>query len=736
MEEVKMGILTAAWKNKKKIKYITFSVTDECNLRCTYCYFTHKDKTHIMSFDIAKKAIDNILTDERMLIYDGVVWDFIGGEPTLEIDLIDRICDYLLYKMYVLGHKWFYCYRIMIGTNGLLYGSEKFQKFYLKHGVNIHVNITIDGTKEKHDLSRKKIDGSGSYDDVVRNIPLWLQQTKNTTTKATFSHSDLPYLKDSIIHLWNLGLTDVMANVVFENIWHENDDLIFEKQLIELADYILENRLWDKYSVKFFDQNLGMPTSDQNLSKNFCGTGNMLTINYQGNYYPCVRFMDSALNNKSGRIIGNVDNGVDSDKVRAFNALSGYAQSSNECIECSISSGCCWCSGLNYDDAETATIFERQTHQCLMHKANVRAATYFWNEYEHITGKMSPRRYNEYMNVSPFHRFLYIICNSKVKNICCYNDNSKEETISEDIINKAVNYCEINHITPIFVGAEEIGKYFGFYIDNVESFKECNIDNDFCIGVLNTSDITNGKITNKLKNLILPFSISDIDNITQNFSNLINNNKNLEKVSLMFDYNIKPNSSTDFLLKYKDALFEITDVVYSAWSNGRYIQVNVITDELFLKKLLYCKAGKYEFTLGPNGSFYLCPAFYFGGSDETIGDITTGITNPLPQVIDLEKSILCSDCSSKHCKRCIYQNMLRTNEFVVPSELQCAMSKLESKASYYLVKKVLENEIDLPFQFNKRLKDINNFDPLTEIRGNEIFSMGLNEILKEVFKNG
>lgn len=26
---------------------------------------------------------------------ESVIWDFIGGEPFLEIDLIDRICDYL-----------------------------------------------------------------------------------------------------------------------------------------------------------------------------------------------------------------------------------------------------------------------------------------------------------------------------------------------------------------------------------------------------------------------------------------------------------------------------------------------------------------------------------------------------------------------------------------------------------------------------------------------------------------
>ena len=39
------------------------------------------------------------------------------------------------------------------------------------------IGITIDGTELKHDLNRiYKNTGKGSYKDVVRNIPLWLEQ--------------------------------------------------------------------------------------------------------------------------------------------------------------------------------------------------------------------------------------------------------------------------------------------------------------------------------------------------------------------------------------------------------------------------------------------------------------------------------------------------------------------------------------------------------------------------------
>ena len=47
-----------------KVRVITFQVTDACNLRCTYCYQINKS-THRMSFDVAKRYIDMILSADE-----------------------------------------------------------------------------------------------------------------------------------------------------------------------------------------------------------------------------------------------------------------------------------------------------------------------------------------------------------------------------------------------------------------------------------------------------------------------------------------------------------------------------------------------------------------------------------------------------------------------------------------------------------------------------------------------
>ena len=43
---------------------VTFQVTDDCNLACSYCYQIHKGKRR-MPFETAKKFIDLIVSGEK-----------------------------------------------------------------------------------------------------------------------------------------------------------------------------------------------------------------------------------------------------------------------------------------------------------------------------------------------------------------------------------------------------------------------------------------------------------------------------------------------------------------------------------------------------------------------------------------------------------------------------------------------------------------------------------------------
>lgn len=374
-------------------KSITFIVTKDCQLACKYCYLVGKNTKERMSWEVAKQAIDYILGHENEFKEQSVIWDFIGGEPFLEIDLIDKICDYLKTEMYRLNHHWFNSYRFSFSTNGINYHTEKVQNFIKKNYEHLSIGITIDGTRRKHDLNRiwktpdmehgimpKPEEEHGSYDDVVKNIPLWLEQFPGAGTKVTISSADIPYITESVLHLYSLGIHEVNINCVFEDVWKEGDDRLLEEQLMQLADAIIDGEYYKDYACSFFSESIGKPMDPELENNNWCGAGRMLAVDAAGMFYPCTRFAQYSLREKKAWVIGNVREGINKNRLRPFLTLDRCTQSPQECIDCEVASGCAWCQGENYDAACTDTIYQRSTAICKMHKARVRANNYYWNK--------------------------------------------------------------------------------------------------------------------------------------------------------------------------------------------------------------------------------------------------------------------------------------------------------------------------------------------------------------------
>ena len=367
------------WKSGAS-KTITFIVTKDCQLACKYCYLVGKNSKERMSFEVAKKAIDYILSHEAEMLEESVVFDFIGGEPFLEIELIDKVCDYIKTEMFRLNHHWFNSFRFSFSTNGINYHEKKIQNFVNKNRNHLSIGITIDGTQRKHDLNRiYKVSSKGSYQDVVKNIPLWLQQFPNAATKVTISSPDIPYISESVIHLYSLGIHEVNINCVFEDVWKEGDDKAYESELLKLADIIIDNDYYKEYACSFFSETIGKPLDKVKENQNWCGAGKMLAIDAAGKFYPCTRFAQYSLRDKKECVIGDIENGIDYNKLRPFLSLDRCTQSTNECVDCEVAGGCAWCQGENYDAADTYTFFQRATAICKMHKARVRANNYYWN---------------------------------------------------------------------------------------------------------------------------------------------------------------------------------------------------------------------------------------------------------------------------------------------------------------------------------------------------------------------
>lgn len=702
--KIKMGQMADLWRGGIA-KNITFCVTEDCNLACKYCYMTGKNKTNKMTFEIAKTAVDYILNNRDVFNEDSVIWEFIGGEPFLEIELIDQISDYIKLQMYLLDHPWFGNYRFSFSSNGLLYTSLKVQDYIKKNRGNISIGLSVDGNKIKHDLQRVKPDGSGSYDDVMKSVPLWIKQFPSASTKATFSHDDLPYLKDSIISLWELGIKLVSANVVFENVWYEGDDIIFENQLKELADYVIENDLWREYSVRFFNPEIGFPLSEEDIWRNYCGAGKMLAIDCKGKFFPCVRFYEMSLNNRKAISIGDIHSGINHDKIRPFLALTLKHQSTEECLKCDVASGCAWCQGCNYDMASTDTIYERTTYLCKIHKANVRANQYFWDKFEEKTGLLSPRTINLRKNNSG--KFLQLLMADNCAPNCSYRSKKElNSTMDIETFKKGIKFAKDNSLQIAILGDPHM---FNVELDeSIINFVDSSLRKKNTLNYIqifdNTSLSTNRDFT---ENCIVVFNSKKLNKLYEIVADIFKTNNRINLI--LEDIEIWNRHDIDI---YSRQLDLISSYIISSYKNERFIELNVLTDIWEQESICDCGAGVNNFTLAPNGKIYICPAFYFDDPENYIGTIDEGIINKFKKLYQYENSYICSKCDVYHCKRCLFINKKLTGEYNTPPKIQCVISHIERKKSFELQRALINVNIS---SFRNILDNIVYQDPLDQI---------------------
>lgn len=143
-------------ESKKEIRTVTFQVTEDCCLKCSYCYQTNKSRNK-MTFDVAKKFVDDLLDGKYGLTTEnvaGVIIEFIGGEPLMEIDLISQIVEYIITKMMEINHPWLPFTRFSIPSNGILLQTPKVIDFFDKYHEWCGYGVSIDGNKKLHDSCR------------------------------------------------------------------------------------------------------------------------------------------------------------------------------------------------------------------------------------------------------------------------------------------------------------------------------------------------------------------------------------------------------------------------------------------------------------------------------------------------------------------------------------------------------------------------------------------------------
>ena len=389
----------------------TFNTTEECNLRCKYCYEINK-KNKKLPLEYAERYIDLILNDPdpadllndpdpvfRRAYNNGWCMDFIGGDSFMDPDLLDKILSYAIKNLLLTPNDLNYkipffkrCFKAAISTNGTLFGNPKVKEVCEKYKDTLLIGVSIDGCPEIHDKYRVFPDGTGSmkyilkYWDWFRNLfPYYASQTKATASVAT-----IPYLYKSLKFMHEeLGIKYIMQNFIMEDSGATEDDYkLLDRELEKCVEYVLAHRhdlFWSVFSREQF-ATAHLSTGDDWNCKGHCGSGAMPALSTSGLIYPCLRWLPHTFVDKTQLVVGDIWNGFNHKenfkKVRE-GAYRCNCTKDEKCKSCPYESACSYCIGGCYSEFGE---FKRTTYICEYTKLQVKWARRYWDAYNELEG--------------------------------------------------------------------------------------------------------------------------------------------------------------------------------------------------------------------------------------------------------------------------------------------------------------------------------------------------------------
>ncbi|HLD28464.1 MAG TPA: radical SAM protein [Patescibacteria group bacterium] len=133
-----------------------------CNFRCGYCFENHTGQ--ILGDQMADRIVQMMSRVSQLA--EKIAVDWYGGEPLISFPTLRRLNDRFMAICSHDGTK----YETSITTNGYLLTPEIIK--YLTHIPITHLQITIDGPPETHNISRPLKDGGPTFDVILDNIVL------------------------------------------------------------------------------------------------------------------------------------------------------------------------------------------------------------------------------------------------------------------------------------------------------------------------------------------------------------------------------------------------------------------------------------------------------------------------------------------------------------------------------------------------------------------------------------
>lgn len=297
-----------------KITSAFLNVTDDCNLRCKYC-FVDKRKNYV-NLKTAKDAVD-FLAGNAKEAGTSPSLNFFGGEPMLIWD--DIIVPLVLYT-----EKRYHPFTFSITTNGTLLSKSRLQ-FMKDH--NIGLLLSMDGAEQTQNESRPFADGSGSFNAVAKNIPTILECFPDTMFRATITPESCCRLYEDMMFAEGCGFCNIFVIPNSLENWGADDTEMLRRQMRLYADHYIHQMESGVLPILFLAMERRFPMilkrncaikSGSMLRSKACekcglGSNKNAAIGYDGSLYACQEMCTNA-GSDSPFYIGSIYSGVDDSK--------------------------------------------------------------------------------------------------------------------------------------------------------------------------------------------------------------------------------------------------------------------------------------------------------------------------------------------------------------------------------------------------------------------------------------
>lgn len=349
------------WDNAQEVlntevSYLRLDVTEQCNQRCSYCYFSgnyKKLRTHgqkMMSRSTAHDAVDFLFQHSSKS--STVRISFYGGEPLLNFRTIKATVEYAKH-----------CFKTRVSfdilTNGSLLDDE-IVKFLV--GNDFWVTLSLDGPSEIHDRNRVGTDGGGTFARVWKKLnDLYQYHPKYFKEKVTIRCTIAPPTTiQQMVDFFDLGFLaeqEVVFSIVSDvaNL-QEGETRKWLFQLTQDSYLNLYSRLLSKKPdvFRYMPRSLSRPLKDI-VKRKFTLLGDVVHPNRQclpGAKWPTITtegkiIICDAIGNNPDMAIGDVADGWNMKTI--ISVIDRYIDVSQACLTCWLIRFCPFClpSALN-----------------------------------------------------------------------------------------------------------------------------------------------------------------------------------------------------------------------------------------------------------------------------------------------------------------------------------------------------------------------------------------------------